>query len=263
MNPCQMAQQIKDELQAVVWADGAADVVFGARSVFVFAGVPPNEDTIPPGFPFALVTIDSGSMDEDHPELISQGFTIISAAEVAGDPLGEFAVIGGSRANMGKSAGAGVAEVAERVRAAVQDLTGYDGAKVLLSAAATGAPAALGQGRHIAFDELSLTALCTSQPHYAAPQELVRSGDNWTFEGAQCSSRFDFLQFRLMYKSGSAPGETPADMTASVWTGTSEVFTYSPTGSRTYSLFADYAPRGGAVVVNSSKGNLVGTYVSI
>jgi hypothetical protein len=256
-----MAQQIKAELQAVAWLDGSAEVVFGARSVFVFAGAPPNEDAIPPGFPFALVTIDSGAMDEDAPELIDQSFSIITAAEVAGDPLGEFAVIGSSRADLGKSAGAGVAEVAERVRAAVQDLTGADGAKVLLSASATGAPVSLGRGKHLAFDELTLTAVCTSQPHYAAPQQLAKASDVWTWVGPHCSDRFDFLQYRLGYVAGSTPASDPGSATI-VYTGSAATTTHTPVAGRAYSIWADYDPRGTGSVAHSSDGSLVGAYLT-
>lgn len=260
MNPWQMAQQIKAELQAVAWVDGSAEVVFGLRSVFVFAGAPPNEEAIPPAFPVALVTIDAGAADGSHPELLEQGFTVLSVAEVTGDPLGEFAIIGGARADLGKSAGAGVAEIAERVRAAVQNLTGYDGAKVMLSATATGAPMALGRGRHLAYDELSLTALCTSQPHYAAPQELNISGNTWTWKGPHCSSRFDYLQYRLGYKTGGSPGATPGDMDGWVYEGTAETTSHAPVGGRVYSIFVDYDPRSTGSATHFSSGARVGAF---
>ncbi len=262
MNPLQMAQQIKHELETVVWADGSGDVVFGDQgSVLVYAGAV-TEDEIAPGLPMALVTIDTGTADESHPEFLEQTFGVIVLAEAAGGPMGEFAVIGGVRPDLGKSAGAGVAEVAERVRSALQKLTGADGAKVLLSASATAAPQTLGEGRHMAFDELSVTAFCTSQPHYAAPQQLTESSDTWTWKGAHCTERFDFVQFRLGYKTGSTPPATPAECNAFVYTGSDLTTSHVPVAGRVYAIFADYNTRGGATVHNSSPGSLIGTYVA-
>ena len=70
MNPWQMAQQIKHKLTTVAWTVGATDVVFGTRGVHVFAGRP-TEEQIPAGFPWALVGIDGGNADPDHPEFIN------------------------------------------------------------------------------------------------------------------------------------------------------------------------------------------------
>lgn len=260
MNPWQMAQQLKHELQTVTWADGSAEVVFGTRSVCAYANAPIDEENMPLGFPFALVTIDSGTPDENDPELIEQNFTIITAAEVAGDPLGEHAIIGGSRADLGKSAGAGIGEVSERVRYAVQNLTGYDGAKIIVSSAGLTAPSRVGEGRHIVYDEVSLLALCTSQPHYAAPQNLAESGDTWTWSGAHCSSRFDFLQFRLGYVAGASPAETPSGLDTTVYTGTALTHTHSPVSGKTYSIFAEYDPRGTGAAAHYSSGSRVGSY---
>lgn len=259
MNPWQMAQQIKHMLQAVVWEDGSGAVVFGSRGVVVFAGSPPSEDAVPPGFPFALVTIGAGTMDVDHPELIEQRLAVAIVAEVAGDPLGEHAVIGGPRPDLGRSAGAGVAEVTARVRAAIESLTGFDGAKIILSASETGAARPLGRARHVALDELTLQALCTSAPHYAPPQQLQVSGSAWTWQGPHCSERFDWLQYRLGHVAGASPPLTPGAATI-VYTGTTAAATHTPVAGRAYSVFADYDPRGTGFVAHSSDGSRVGAF---
>ncbi len=227
----------------MTWAPAgvSADAVFGRRGVHVFAGAP-TEDQIPPGFPWALVGIDDGDHDEDHPELITQGFTIIVAAEVAGDPMGQHAIIGSSIANLGKSVGRGVLEVSERARLAIQNLTGVDGAKIMLSATSTGAVSALGNAKHIALGSLTLSALCTSQPHYAPPQELAESSDTWTWAGAHCSDRFDFIQYKLVRKTGSAP-QTVSDGTL-IYTGTAATASHTPVSGDTYAIFAEYDARG-------------------
>lgn len=256
MNPWQMAQQIKYELQNVVWPTGTGDEVFGARSVFVYAGAPPTEDEHPVGFPFALVTIDSGSPDEDDPDLILQTFSIATAVEVAGDPLGEAAVIGGARSDFGKSGGAGIAEVAERVRFAAQKLTAFDGAAVVVSGSGIGASNVLGRGRHIAFDEFSISALCTSQPRFLAPQELKVAGDTWSWRSGGISSRYDFLHYRLGYVAGDTPVASPVDLAGTIYTGTDTETAVAPVSGRTYQIFADYNGHGDTSIANSSSADL-------
>ena len=246
----------------MTWPGGSAEVVFGDQygSVTVLADEPAGSQ-IPSTFPWALVLFAGGEPDEDAPEFITQTYTILSAADVAGDPLGEYGVIGGSVADLGKSAGRGVGEIAERVRAAVQDLTGADGAKIMVSLTGAGTMSPIGDGRHLVSDEHTLTALCTSALHYAAPQLLQRSGDLWTWLGPHCSDRFDFLQYRLVVKAGTTPSATPADGTV-VYTGTSKTTLYTPSSNYVYTLFADYNARGGSSVEGSS-GPEVGSYVVV
>lgn len=260
MNPHQYAQQIKHELQTVTWLEGSRDVVFGARGVLVYAGAL-AEDEVPPGFPFALVTLESAAMDDDHPELITQDFSVILAVEVAGGTMGEFAVIGGARPDIGKSAGAGVTEVVPRVLAALQSLTGADGARVLLSSGSTSSPQSLGRGKHLAMQEVGLTAVCTSEPTFVAPQTLNVVGSAWSWDGAHCSSRFDFLQYRLGYKIGTVPPVTPDDADGISYAGTAAEASHAPGTGRAYAVFADYSSRGN-VTENSSAGDTRGAYVT-
>lgn len=260
MNPWQLAQQLKATLAAVRWPDASAAVVFGPRSVLVFAGAPSDEEA-PPGFPFALVTIDAGTPDADDPDLILQQFTIVTAVEVAGDALGEFAVIGSATADLGKSAGRGVAEVSERVRAAVQDLTGIDGAAMVVSGTGVTAPASLGRGKHLAFDETTVTALCTSQPFYAPPQQVKVNGSVVSWRGVHCEARFDFLRYRIGYVVGSTPAETPAECAGFIYTGTHREAAVSIVPGRAYSVFADYDARGTGTPSGSSSGRAVGAFL--
>ena len=261
MNPWQLAQQIKHELAQVTWPGGSGDVVFGPRGVFVYAGAPPTEEQHPPAFPFALVTINSGSPDPDDPDIIEQTFSIVTVVEVAGDPLGENAVIGGARADYGKSAGAGVAEVAERVRSAVQKLTAYDGAAVVVSGSGTGAPQTLGKGRHLALEEFQVAALCTSAPRYTAPQELKRSGDVWSWRGEWCAPRFDFVQFRLGYAPTSELVATPEELDTIIYTGSNFEWSSAKIAGRAYQIFADYNGHGGASAAVSSE-PVLGSYIA-
>jgi len=245
MNPWQMAQQLKHELQTVTW-DGSSNPVFGTRSVFVYAGAPPSESEHPPAFPFCLVTIGTGTPDEDHPELIQQTFTVVVAVEVAGDPLGEQAVIGGARSSISQSSGAGIAQVAERVRYAIQNLTTYDGASIIVTGSGVGSPSTLGRGRQVVFDEYTVDALCTSQPLYSAPQQLTVSGSTWRWAAADSADRYDLSQYHLAYKSGDTPGTSFSDMEAVVYSGSALEAVHAAAAGRVYHVFAEYTPTGDA-----------------
>jgi len=250
MNADQMAQQIKHELQLVTWGAGTDAVVFGVRGVHVFAGTP-TEEQIPAGFPWALVSVDDATADEEDSDLWEQPFTIMSAAEVAGDPLGEHGLIGGSVADLGKSVGRGVLELAPRIQAAVGKLTGADGCKIIVSAARMGSPTPLGAGRHIVLMEHTVTAYCVAQLHYAAPQNVKNTAGTLAWEGAHCSDRFDFLQYRVVRKTGTTPSTDPSDGTV-VYTGTAATTTGASSGN-VYTVFADYNARGGAAIEASSE----------
>ena len=261
MNAWQLAQQLKHTLATLAWPGGAGAVVFGPRSVFVYAGSEPDPGDVPPAFPFAAVTIDAGTPDPDEPGLIERRFVVVVAAEAAGDPLGEHAIIGSSRVNVGRSAGAGVSEVAERVHTALRSLTGADGAAVVVSAAGVSAPRTLGDGRHVAFETLTLSAWCTAAPYYAAPEQFRRVGQVLSWRGAHCSARFDFLRYHVGYVTGSTPAASPEDFAATVYTGTALEAAATIVAGRTYSVFAEYDPRGVETAAAYSQAT-VGTWVA-
>jgi len=268
MNPWQMAQQIKKELQAVAWPGGAAEVVFGlqAGQVRVVAGAP-TEDQMPTTYPAAWIVMGDGSPDEDHPELIDQNFRIITGAQSYGDKDGEHSIIGGPSPNLGASDNRGILEIAERVRNAIGDLTGADGAKMQLVATALDTPFAVGPLSHITFDDLTVAALCTTDLNYDEPQQLVRAGTAWSWQGTHISDRFDFRRYTLGYKAGTTVDDaaaTLADITTTVYQNTTAATTHTAVSGQVYSVFAEYNARsgtGGSTTDGSSAGNRVGAFV--
>lgn len=261
MNARQMAQQIRHVISTAVWPESPGELVFGDRLAFVMAGLP-EEDELPGAFPFVLVNIGGGTADPDEPDLIEQTFDVLTVADVPGGRMGEQALIGGAKSGLGTSANRGVLELNDRVRTVLKDLRGVDGASLLLYATAVGSPVRLGRGRHLAIGESTFTGWCTAAPSYTPPSRLAKSGSNWTWTGAACAARFDFIRYRLGYVAGSAPAQTPADLDVVVYTGTSPLTTVAPVSGKAYSVFADYGSRGGTAVEGSSDGREVGAFLT-
>lgn len=254
-----MAQQMRHLLETATWPEGSGALVFGTRMVFVLAG-PPDEDELPGGFPFAIVNLGGGTADPDDPNLLQQTFDVLTVADVAGDAMGQSALLGGAKGVSGTSANRGVLELNDRVRDALKDLRGADGCTLQLHATATGSPVRLGRGRHMAIGETSFTAWVTAAPSYTPPTRLAESSNTWTWTGTQCSSRFDFLQYRLGYVDGSDPAQAPGDLDTVVYTGTAATTTHTPVAGKAYSVFADYGTRGSTFIEGSSDGREIGAF---
>lgn len=260
MNARQMAQQIRHVLATMTWPQSPGDLVFGERLAFVLAGLP-EEDELPGAFPFVLVNIGGGTGDPDEPDLFEQTFEVLTVADVAGGRMGEQALIGGAKSERGTSANRGVLELNDRVRVALKDLRGMDGAALQLHATAASAPVRLGRGRHLAIGQSTFTGWVTAAPSYTPPSRLALSGSNWTWAGAQCSARFDFIRYRLGYIAGAVPAQSPdASGFTVVYTGTAAAATVAAVAGKAYSVFADYGTRGSLAIEGSSDGREVGAF---
>lgn len=267
MNPLQLAQQLKHELALVTWPEAGGAVVFGERQVFVTSGYP-DERHIPQGTPWAMVTLDTSDFDDEDPGSLEQSLTVLYAASVKGGTVGEFAVTGGPQTVLGKSANRGIGELAHRVRAAVGNLKAINGSKIIVSADASGAPQNVGRAKDLVLGELNLLALCTSVPHYSEPQEFAFNGGTWSWAGGSaavrghCSGRFDFVQYRIGYVTGTTPVQSPDDCEAIVYTGPDPTSVAPQLSGKAYSVFADYNARQSAgVIEGSSDGRRVGAYL--
>lgn len=262
MNPEQAARQIKDLLETVTWPGGSQNVVFGGNGrVKIYAGSP-TEDQVPVAYPAALVGIGPGTPDQDIPSLINQQFTVTAAVLVAGDPMGENAVIGGPSSDYGKSAGKGVTEVAERVRFAIQDIVGVDGVKIKMTLSTTDTPINL-TGKHLVTADLVVTMWCTSQLYMAPVQEIALSETVWTWEGTQCRNRFDFVGFQLGTLTGSTPSADVSDYTLVGSVVTVDTLTQASVAGAVNCIFAHYSRHGttSEVKANSSRGDRVGSFL--
>lgn len=265
MNQGQMALQIQHELEKVKWLVGAKQVVFGTQKgqVPILAGTP-TEGQFPIVYPVCIVVLGDGSPDDDEPELIEHSFKLITGVQSGGDPRGEFAVVGGPSRDLGKSPNRGISEVSARVRAAVGNLNGSDGAPIILRSTSIDTPFNVGRLRHVVFDQLTLTALCTSALHYSAPQEFRESGDTWTWAGGDkggpghCAGRFDFLDYVIRRVAAPAFPQSPTDGTA-VYTGTLARHSESPISEENYGVFARYDGRDDGTSDGNSDPEVVGS----
>lgn len=259
MNPYQLALQIRKELRIITWPSGAGDVVFGThRGVVEVLAEAPTKDQYPPRFPCCFILLGDADADDDAPGLQEQSFQLIAGVAATGTPMGSHAITGGPSRNLGKSPGRGVAEVIERVHAAIGDLTGADGASLQVLASATAGPFTVDSRNHIAFAQLTVTAWCTRALHYAAPQQLTVSGSTWTWEGAHCSDRFDFFNYVLRSVASPNYPTGPTNGTA-IYTGTAATTTHSPIGGQNYGIFAQYDARKDGTADGNSDAEVVGS----
>lgn len=262
MNPWQMAQQIAKELREIAWVGGNAEVVFGTQAgqVAVLAGGPPSEDDFPRAFPAAQVVMGDGNADKDHPQLIKQGFDVVVGVQSYGDHLGELALIGGPIEDVGQSANRGVGEVGERVRKALQELTGADGLRIQLSGIAVDTPFHTGDLRHVVFEGQQFEAWCTSQEAFTAPQKLNQSGNVFTWKGARCHDRYDFKQYRLFTSIGLPVDINDSVLGSPIYTGTAATFTQVAASGQHYTVFADYNDRDTTGVVRHTSAVEIGCW---
>ena len=242
MNGAQLAQQIKHELERVVWNVPGGTPVFGVDAVRVTSGEPTQEQ-MPSAFPFALVVLGGGTGDPWDSNLVQQSVTVIVATAVAGDPMGEHAVIGGSTDDLTRSYARGSAECAERARFAVRDLNGADGCQLLVGGIDVSTPKNL-NGLQVVSEEFTVLGICTSDAHYTAPAEIKLAGSIWTWVGVDmCRGRFDFVEYDLVYKTGSTPPANPADGTSVGTVNNAETITVGALAGKVYCVFAVYNSR--------------------
>jgi hypothetical protein len=246
-----MALQMKAVLEAATWPTGAQEKIFGGpkgQRVAVFADTPKPEQ-LPNAYPCCLIVMEDGEPDEDHQELIEHTFRIVTGAQIRGaDRIGERALIGATvkdASSLGRSANRGVAELAARVRAELGFLSGSDGAPLQLLSTALSSPFLAADLTALAFDEQTVTAQCTTDLSYSAPQQIAYAGGPgfaWTWLGPHCSSRFDFVRYKLVKKAGTDPPTDPTDGTM-MYTGTGAAHAEEVLAGNTVAAFAEYAMR--------------------
>lgn len=113
MNRWQICEQLKYLLRKRKWEDDSGnEKVFNA---FTTGGVPRSAWADIPT-PFCIIQPKTGKADPEDPNLWDYRFKFVIIAEVEGDSLGEFAMMGGARTGgQGSSDGRGLLELEEEL----------------------------------------------------------------------------------------------------------------------------------------------------
>lgn len=127
LNARQFAQRVQVLLQGATWPTGSMDEVFGAVSISVGAT---DKALAELRTPIVLITPEDATADDEHPDLITQSFALTLIVMVEGDELGEQALVGGPRPELGSSSGRGLLEVEEELLRTVEFLDRTDAVRI-------------------------------------------------------------------------------------------------------------------------------------
>lgn len=249
-SPWQTVRELRRLVTTATWDDGSNGLVIGS-SAYIRARVD-QDDGFPDRLPFALLNVGNGTPDPDLPGLVSQEFIIVIATRVEGDSHGEAMLIGRKPSTTGKTGGQGVLPLVVPILASVKYLNGADGLPAKVAHVSTPINEQMDDGR-IAWQQIILRAMCTTENHYPAPCDLVATGGSgqialtWT----RTPARFDRQNTIVRYASGSTP---PASATTGTgWTlsdaanDTSTTITGLRAGTYSVAIFGGYADFGTTV----------------
>lgn len=249
MTGWQLCRQIRKILREQTWPDSPNEVVFGAR-VYVSVAVA-DDQAGRIGFPFALVAPGSAEQDEQSPTLELSSINVVLATAVAGDHVGEAALLGGPRGSSGSgsSRGRGLLELEEALHDAVGTLTGANG--VGLRVAWRSAPEArvvAGVG-YVVSRGYTLEAVTTRDRSYPAAPRLAATaagGGAVSLSWALPPDRYDRLRMILRRSSGATAPTGPTDGTGVTLSGdlATSVTDTPGAGTWSYSLFTAYDETG-------------------
>lgn len=245
MNAWQVARQLRYLLAGRLWP-GTAVPVFGR--VWVTAEV--DAEMVLHGIlPLALVRPGAAQADPtygEEPDLLRQSFVVRVLASVAGDPVGESAILGSHRTGTpAASFGRGVLEIEEELFAAIEVLVSSTGVHVYhraSSAAAVDLEPKLGL---IAGREYEFETLVTADRFYHPPTRLTATdatGGQATLAWRVTPDRFDRYRVVLRRAAGATP---PATITAGTGVTLASNLATSVTdspgaGPFAYALFGTY-----------------------
>lgn len=245
MNDWQMFRQLQATLQAAVWP-GSAATVFAPSSVVIIGGLPIERIINSIRMPACALAPGGSTSDPDHneePALIRQDVDIKLVQLVAGDAVGEHAVMGAGRQS-NSAEGRGILEIGERLLAEVSILNKtIEGFDMLFRARSGVAVDMVSQGylasRAYAFDGW---AGVERTYQMAGAMAAAATGTDVLLSWTLPTSRFDISKAILRRASGSTPPPTVTDGSGVVLAADlSESVTDTPgAGTWSYSLFVQY-----------------------
>ena len=221
MNTWQVIRQIKYLLLQRKW-EGTGSDVFQNNSVVI--SVAPDDQAlsvlVTPTAVLRPLGAQSDPMHDEEPDLIMQSIGVRLSVTVPGDPLGQFALIGGGRQGQGDSRGRGLLEVEEELYGAIESLNTINGV-VIYSRAKSEAEAELDDdNRYSCIRTYLFDALTTASRFYHPVLGFIATDNvastfcdlDWT----SAPMRFDSRGVRILRKSGSSPATNPTDLSATI-----------------------------------------------
>lgn len=241
MTDWQVSRQLKFILAKATWPTGSTKIFTQVR---ITAKITPELlSTMVP--PFMVFQIGAGESQPDNPDLILQNFPGIIVAAVAGDDIGERALIGSNRTSAIQSKGRGLLEFQEEVSRQIKFLTSAIGVKIAGRYRGSTDGELLASPGFVAFRVLGFEAFVTDERFYHPPRQFrttATGGGSATFAWALPPSRFDTLAMILRRGAAGSPPLSPTSGTGVPLSGPLAVtVTDSPgPGSFSYSLFMTY-----------------------
>ena len=251
MNTLQILKQVRNRLRARVWDVVGGAVVFGSVHV---SQAPTAEAVDGFRFPIALIRPGSEASNPQIPASITFVVEVEIVVAVAGDQLGEHALIGASRAGGAtNSEGRGLFEVEEQVKNTLGQMQTAEGIRIVGFSAGADRAGVVGDDLYVAARTLTFTLTGTADPYYhpvqrAAAVDAAGAGDadlTW----ADPPDRFDRRVIRIRRAAGATAPATVTDGTQVTDAAIGDLaFTDSPgAGQFSYAFFAAYTDTGQAV----------------
>lgn len=174
MNPWQLSKQLRYLLRARTWNISGGGLVFG--SVHITNRLPKDAyKTL--RLPFCLISVGDAEPDPQHPGYVLQRFGFTYCSQVAGDKLGEFALIGGALSGgRTRSPGKGLLEVEEELDRAIEKLQEDSGVKIWSKWTSEGESGLMEGHGYVALRTKVITARCTSRRYYHPPLRVQATG---------------------------------------------------------------------------------------
>lgn len=244
MNAWQGFRQVQSILQAATWP-GSAAKVFATGSVVVSVSPAPQVfDSMRP--PIVLMRPMGAQADPEHdqePDLIHQELAITIAQMVAGDAVGEHALMGAGR-QANSAQGRGLLEIEERVLDELAVVDELEGLSILCRLRSM--PSATVEGvNYIVWRDYLFDLIGTSTRTYEAAGflEASVSGGTVTLTWSLPTARYDIASCVLRRASGATAPATVADGTGITLSGDLATTVDDTPGSGTfsYALFTVYA----------------------
>lgn len=220
MNTWQVIRQIKYLLLQRQW-EGTGSDVFQNNSVVI--SVAPDDQAlsvlVTPTAVLRPLGAQSDPMHDEEPDLIMQSIGVRLSVTVPGDPLGQFALIGGGRQGQGDSRGRGLLEVEEELYGAIESLNTINGV-VIYSRAKSEAEAELDDDNRYSCIRTYLFDALTTASRFYHPVMGFSAADagsgNCNMTWTSPPTRFDSRGIRILRKAGATPVTSPTDGSATV-----------------------------------------------